>query len=166
MTISLNFRIADADGDIGNLAFLATTEAQVADGDIPTIMLGMWDIIAPLQTGRLAGISWNQHFGVFVGTPDVLSDVEEKATFGFDAENDDHTRMSIPCFNEIFLVNGGAGKEVDLTQTEVAAFVTMITGGYPLGGGNNLRAVAFNDELVTALSYATQDFQPRKRKRK
>lgn len=164
--VALTFRIADADGDIGNLSFLAITETQVADEDIATIMLGMWELIAPLQTGRLVGLGWHHNEGVFVGTPDVLSDVEEKATFGFDAENNDHTRMSIPCFNEVFLVNGGAGKVVDLTQTEVTAFVTMITDGYPLDGSHNLRVVAFNDELVTSLNYAIQDFQPRKRKRK
>ena len=60
------------------------------------------------------------------------SDVEEGARFQFRTENNFFTHLRIPTFLESLIVAGT--REVDLTDSDVAAFVTAMEDGIDLAG--------------------------------
>lgn len=105
-----------------------------------TVMKDGWDIIRPLITGLLKealfifeanpeDLSWTNNI------VDVLSDIQEKAKFSWAVVNapDSTFRLTLPTIHEAILTNSGAGKIVDITDSDVAAFIAyMETDGSPI----------------------------------
>lgn len=131
MGLSFFYTVADADGDKSVISL--PIDVGINDGiDFDYMIKYGWDIINPLINGTLltAGFTYEADIAAYTNAAaDVLSDVQEKAEFVFRAVGGFIKRISLPTFIETFFTASGAGKEVDVTQSAVTAFNTMIIGG-------------------------------------
>lgn len=131
MALTFFYTIADADGDKSVISF--PVGFDLSGGTSPDYMIKYaWDIINPLISGTLltAGITYEADIAAYTNAAaDVLSDVQEKAEFVYRAVGGFLKRISLPTFVETFFTGSGAGKEVDVTQSAVAAFNLAIIGG-------------------------------------
>lgn len=133
MASEIFYTIEDADGDVSVISipveFLSTL-----DGDAFAFALEYgWDIINPLLNGTLikAGITIEVDIAGFTNAAAAaIADVQEKAEFVFRAVGGFIKRISLPTFIETFFTGSGAGKEVDVTQSQVTAFNTLMTAGF------------------------------------
>ncbi len=126
---ALNLVIADADGDksVFSLDFSGSYAGNVTD-----LIDNAWAIVNPLVNGQLVGGSVTIEADItdYVNAAAAaISDVQEKAQFVFKSLGGFLKTVTLPTFIETFFTSSGAGKEVDLTQSAVTAFVTMVEGG-------------------------------------
>jgi hypothetical protein len=106
----------------------------------------LWALVQPLTDAALTGFSVR-----FVGYddtyPDALSgsDVEDKGVVLFDASGNVPGSFAIPSIKESLLVTSGlaAGIQVDVTDTDVDAFLTALTDGIDLSPFSILDTVRF-----------------------
>lgn len=133
-TATLFFTISDADGDKSQIS-IDIIQPDVATGvDIDYMISHAWTIINPLINGHLesAGITFEVDISGFTNAAaDVLSDVQEAAEFIYTTADGFLKRIRLPTFVETFFTAAGAGKLVDITQSAVTAFNTLITAGLP-----------------------------------
>jgi len=126
--------IADADGDksVVDIDF-----SGAFTGDVVGLASNVWAILNPLVNGQLVGASVTLEADItdFVNAaPAAIADVQEKAEFVFKSLDGFLKRITLPTFIETLFTSSGAGKVVDTTQTDVAAFITMMEGGVDDGG--------------------------------
>lgn len=133
MATTLFYTIEDADGDQSVIS-IPVSFVDTLDGAGLAYAVGYgWPIINALISGHLvnAGITIEMDISGFTNAAaDVLSDVQEKAEFVYRAVGGFIKRISLPTFTETFFTASGAGKEVDVTQSAVTAFNTLITAGF------------------------------------
>lgn len=133
---SLNLVIQDADGD---KSVIPIDFSGGFTGDITGLAENAWAIINPLVNGSLVGASVTLEADITDFTnaaAAVISDVQEKAEFIFGTlGNTFLKRITLPTFIETFFTGAGAGKEVDVTQSAVIAFIDMMENGVADGGG-------------------------------
>jgi len=133
MASAIFYTVADADGDESTIeipvAFLSSL-----DGDAFAFAVEYgWDIINPLLNGTLvrAGITVEIEISAFTNAAAAtIADVQEKAEFVYHAVGGFLKRISLPTFIETFFTGAGAGKEVDVTQSQVTAFNALIEDGF------------------------------------
>lgn len=134
MSLTVFYTIRDADNDTSTISFQVDETAWLIHNDHAFLMEAAWDIINPLVNGQLvtAGFTWQVNVGDFTNAAAaVISDVQEKAEFVFEAVGGFIKRISLPTFIETFFTNAGAGKEVDITQAPVLAFIGLMEDGVP-----------------------------------
>lgn len=133
MATTIFYTIEDADGDQSVIS-IPVAFLDTIDGAGLAYAIGYgWPIINALISGHLvnAGITIQVDISGFTNAAaDVLSDVQEKAEFVYRSVGNFIKRISLPTFTETFFTGSGAGKEVDVTQSAVTAFNTLITGGF------------------------------------
>lgn len=155
----LNLVIEDADGD---KSVMAIDFAGGFAGNIDGLIENAWAIVNPLVNGRLAGASVTLEAdisGLVNAAAAAISDVQEKAEFLFREVTGNFLKtITVPTFIETFFTSAGAGKEVDLTQSAVTAFVTMMTDGVGDGGGTpvEIEPTTSHGEPLTALKVGRQ----------
>lgn len=131
----LNLVIADGNGE---KSVVPIDFSGGFTGDILGLLENAWAIVNPLVTGTLVGanVTLEADISGFVNAAaSALSDVQEKATFVFKSVDGFLKSISLPTFDETKFVNSGAGDTCDLTNTDVAAFVAMMTDGVDDGAG-------------------------------
>lgn len=134
-TKRLTLVIEDADGDQSSVSIHVSSEGTETEESLLTDYLTpFWDAIRPLINGVLleAHVSLDYGASLFTNnTSAVISDVEEKALFSFLPCNPAAraVRFSLPTVKETIFTKLGAGKEVDLTNSDVSVFVTTMTTG-------------------------------------
>lgn len=128
------YTIADADDDKSIIEL--PVDVGIADGvDFDYMVKYAWDIINPLINGTLvtAGFTFEADISAYTNAAAAaISDVQEAAEFVFRAVGEAGNfikRISLPTFIETFFTGSGAGKEVDVTQSAVTAFTTMVIDG-------------------------------------
>lgn len=133
MPLTFFYTVADADND---KSVISLPVDEVLDDLTPDYMLKYaWDIINPLINGTLVNAGFTYEVDILEWTnaaAAAISDVQEAAEFVFRAVGDAGNfikRISLPTFVETFFTGSGAGKEVDVTQSAVTAFNTMIVDG-------------------------------------
>lgn len=149
--LTLFFTIADADGDKSRVEF-PIEDTFVTLGNVGGIIEDVWDIINPLVNGHLvtAGFSFEADISGFTNVAaGALGDVQEKAEFVFRTVEGFVKRLNIPAFVETLFGSSGGSKDVNLADTGVAAFVTMMTDGLPVGGDDVLFTDTHGDALST-----------------
>ncbi len=133
MATTIFYTIEDGDGDQSVIS-IPVSFVDTLDGAGLAYAVGYgWPIINALVSGHLvnAGITIEMDISGFTNAAaDVLSDVQEKAEFVYRAVGGFIKRISLPTFVETFFTGSGAGKEVDVTQSAVTAFNTLITAGF------------------------------------
>lgn len=133
MATTIFYTMADADGDQSVIS-IPVSFVDTLDGAGLAYAVGYgWDIINPLLNGTLvnAGITIEIDIAEFTNAAAAaISDVQEKAEFVYRAVGGFIKRITLPTFIETFFTASGAGKEVDVTQSAVTAFNTLITDGF------------------------------------
>jgi hypothetical protein len=133
MATTVFFTIADADNDESVIS-IPVSFVDTLDGAALAFAVEYgWDIINPLINGTLirAGITIEMDISGFTNAAAAtISDVQEKAEFVFHAVGGFIKRISLPTFIETFFTGSGAGKEVDVTQSQVTAFNTLVVSGF------------------------------------
>jgi hypothetical protein len=133
MATTIFYTVADGDNDPSVIS-IPVVFLDTLDGAALAYAIGYgWDIINPLINGTLinAGITIQVDIADFTNTAAAaISDVQEKAEFVFRAVGGFIKRLSLPTFIETFFTGSGAGKEVDITQSAVTAFNTLMTAGF------------------------------------
>lgn len=134
-TKRLTLVIEDADGDQSSVSIHVSSEGTETEESLLTDYLTpFWDAIRPLINGVLvdAYVSLGYSVSLFTNnTTAAISDVEEKALFSFLPCNPTAraVRFSLPTVKETIFTKLGAGREVDLTNSDVSVFVTTMTTG-------------------------------------
>lgn len=126
---AINLVIQDADGDksVVSLDFLGGFA-----GDVDGLIEGVWGIVNPLVNGQLVGATVTIEADISSLTnaaAAAIADVQEGALFTFKTIGNFIKSIRLPTFIETFFTGSGAGKEVDVTQSAVTAFITMIEDG-------------------------------------
>lgn len=128
------FVIRDAKGD------KSTVEIPIPDSvaltNLAPAVVAMTDLIADLMTGAIerAGVTLDVDISSLAlpGIAGLVSDVQEKAAFAFRTVDGFIKRLTLPTVDESILFLPGS-REVDVTDTNVAAFVTAMTDGFTAG---------------------------------
>jgi len=165
--LNISYTIWDADQDASNIFIGFVSDVPISSEDAMTVAAGVWEIIKPLQNGTLRVMRFEiSDYNPDADPADTLSDIEEAANFSFRTAQNGFSELGIPCFRENLFVNAGAGKEVDASQADVAAFISMMTTGYPLGGGNFLRHCDVHNDITTAYGSGKQAWRSHRKKRR
>jgi len=133
MATTIFYTIADADGDPSVISIPVEFSDTLEGASLAFAVEYGWDIINPLINGTLinAGITIQIDIADFTNAAAAaISDVQEKAEFVYRAVGGFIKRITLPTFIETFFTGAGAGKEVDVTQSAVTAFNTLITDGF------------------------------------
>ena len=131
----------------GNLVLLSAQEAAGALGVLIQAMIGGVITRVSLQyavTYDNGGIS-----------PAQFSDVEEGARFQFRTQGGFYTALRIPTFDESRITSGG--KNVDMTNADVAAFVDAMVDGVNVSLGL-VQPCDKRGDNIAALSFAREQF--------
>lgn len=136
--------------------------SAVAFADATLFAAELAKLINPLIGGAITRIGIAFTVALPAGlraSPLANSDVEEGARFQFSTTNGFFSGMRIPTFLESFITAGT--KDVDLTDTDVAAFVAAMRDGIDLtgvGGSGTVQPSDSRDEDLAALSTAREQF--------
>jgi hypothetical protein len=133
MASTIFYTIADADDDKSVISIPIEFVDTLEGASLAYAVKYGWDIINALVNGTLvsAGITIEVDIGDFTNVAAAtISDVQEKAEFIFRAVGGFPKRIGLPTFIETFFTGSGAGKEVDVTQSAVTAFNTLIIDGF------------------------------------
>lgn len=150
-TVSLS--ISDAKGDISIVSIPLKSSTLLVDAvDAAEALI---PIVQPLVNGalRAADISIPISFTPWAAAAST-SDVQEKARFVFRTVGGWLKHLSLPSFIEGFFIPGT--HEVDLTDTDVAAFVTAMTDGVTVPSTNTVEPSDTRDEDLTELEAAVE----------
>lgn len=130
MAFEAYFVVADADGETSTIA--VPIPVTVTLTDIPEIVGDLGALIQPMLYGTIvtAGLRVDVDVAGFTsGVAGTLADVAEKARFVFRGANGFLKSLSLPAVAEDIINTSG---DVDLTDTDVAAFVTAMEDGFTL----------------------------------
>lgn len=126
--------IRDADTDTSTVSVFVSVETGDTVASLTTdYALVFWDAVRPLITGVLDDVSITlkpDFSGWTNNTPDVLSDVEEKAVFTIRVCGSNRPiKLSLPTIKETIFENAGIGEFVDETNSDVQAFEFVLENG-------------------------------------
>lgn len=148
----VNFVIEDADGDKSTVAIdFAGGFAGNIDGLIET----GWALINPLVNGHLVSGSVTLEAdisGLVNAAAAAIADVQEKAAFVFASVDGFLKTITLPTVVETIFGSSGGSKQVDVTNTDVAAFITAMEDGFDDGGGTPVEVnptTSHGEDLIT-----------------
>ncbi|MBI1278191.1 MAG: hypothetical protein GC179_08695 [Anaerolineaceae bacterium] len=155
MPTTIFYTIADADNDQSVISIPVNFLDTLEGASLAFAVEYGWDIINPLINGTLVncGITIQVDIADFTNSAAAaISDVQEKAEFVYRAVGGFIKRITLPTFIETFFTGSGAGKEVDVTQSEVAAFNTLMVDGFheALVSTEPLNPVTDHNEDITS----------------
>lgn len=174
MPLTAFVRVRDAGGDAagdkpGNSLVSVEIPTATTPANAIAFARGLADIVAPLMVGGIigAGVTFEVDLSSLsldeIGT--ALADVQEKAIFSFRTLAGKLKKIGIPTFNENLLQGAGAYANVDLTDTDVQAFVTAMEDGIDVsgyGGTGTVAPVDTNNSDLALLETATQAYSTRR----
>jgi len=135
MMFEMYFIVVDAKGDRSTVTIPIPN--TVALTDLSDAVTDMAELISAVVTGGIVGAGVRIEVdvsSVVTTVAGAISDVQEKARFVFRGENGFLKSLGLPTFSEDLFV--AASTAVDLTDTNVAAFVTAMTDGYTVTSTN------------------------------
>lgn len=155
----LTLSLQDSDGDVSPVsAYVNAGTGDTMDSLAEDYAHVLWDVVSPLVNGVLLSVSvsfsvdfsgWANNTGV------AISDVEEKAVFHLRVCGSQRpVRFSLPTVKESIFENGGAGKLVDVTNSDYVAFAHVLENGVVDDGigmtdshGSDICGVYFGEQL-------------------
>jgi hypothetical protein len=123
--------VQDAKGDKSTISIPVPSDITLTD--IPEIVQDMTEFLVPMVTGGIVSAGLRVEVdvsGVSTTIAGAASDVQEKARFVFRGVNGFLKTLHIPTFLEDLFVAGTP--DVDTTDVDVAAFVTVMEDGWLL----------------------------------
>lgn len=160
----LTLIIQDADGDTSSVS-VYVGESQGGGDQTESYYFGvllrpLWLAIKPLINGVLVDARVTISYGLddfFNSTYDVYSDVQEKCQFLFMTSPPRHlVQINLPTIKESIFSGSGASKEVDRTNSDVQAFIVLMTEDVTNGGIN---ATDSHGQDISLISDAKQVFR-------
>lgn len=156
MAYSVQLTISDAKGEQSVVSIPLPTATSITDASL--FAEQVIPLIEPLVNGALrdARLSVPIPYTPWIATASI-SDVQEKARFAFRTVNDFLKLISIPSVVESIFSPGT--KNVDTTDTDVAAFVTAMVDGIDLtgvGGSGVIQPCDVRGEDLTELATAVE----------
>src|SRR6185369_9039520 len=133
--VDIFFEIQDVDGDKSTITIPFPSTISLTN--LSALVTGVSALVNPLINGGLLAAGARITFdlsGTWGPTAALLSDVQEQAQFLFRTVGNYPKLLNLPTFIETLFTNGGADKTVDLTDTDVAAFVDMMESGIVVSG--------------------------------
>ncbi|MCZ7544890.1 MAG: hypothetical protein M5R40_15810 [Anaerolineae bacterium] len=160
MAFTVMLSVIDEKGKTSTTEVKLPTATVWADAVIMAQQIAL--LIDPLILGAITRVGVTADVELPVGlaaSASANSDVEEGARFQFRTENGFYTGLRLPTFDESLIVAGTRG--VDLTDTDVAAFVAAMedgidTSGY--GGTDTVEPCDARDEDIVSLEFAREQF--------
>lgn len=149
---SITLSISDAKGDQSLVTIpVSSSETVVNVIDFAEAII---PLIQPLVTGalRAAEVSIPVAFTPWPAVASV-ADVQEKARFAFRTANGFLKHLSLPTFLESLFTPGS--RDVDLADTNVAAFVTAMVDGLSVNA-TTVEPTDTRDEDITELEAASE----------
>ena len=152
MAYEVYFVVADADGTTSTITIPVPATVNLLN--IPEIVADLGAMIVPMLYGDIisAGMRVEVSVSGFAsGIAGTLADVAEKAKFVFRGVNGFLKSLSLPAVSEDIINTTG---DVDLTDPNVAAFVTAMEDGWLLDDATTLVQPCDirGDDLVTLVS--------------
>lgn len=155
----LYYTVVDAKGNKSRMTFPCTAPDYT---DIPLIAVALGELLDPMINGGITAAGWTVavDLGSVVNIASLTSDVQEGARFVFKTALGFLKSVRLPAVVEtIFAANS---PNVDLTDTDVSAFVSAITDGIDTSGlGGSVGLGTFGTtrfEDLTALETAVEDW--------
>lgn len=170
MPYFIYFNVEDDGGDTSmiEIPFKSTT----AITDLPKLVPAFAALLNPLIQGGLKNAGFRVEIGGSPGSwgplPGALSDVQEKAEFVFKTASSVGNfikRISLPAIIDSII--GTHTKQVDLTDTDVAAFVTAMEDGVDLtsaGGSGVVQPCDVHEDDLTAIQGAVEAWGKRRKR--
>lgn len=131
--------------------------------NIPALVQTVGDVLEPLLSGRIrnAGVRVEVDTSTFgwAAVASLTADVQEGARFVFRTIGNFLKSLRLPTFNESKIL--ATTDNVDTTDTDVAAFVAGMTGGFDLtgnGGTGTASPADYRGEDLTAFVSAKENF--------
>lgn len=155
----ISLSLQDSDGDTSPVsAYVNAGEGDTIDSLSEDYARVLWDAVRPLVNGVLVGVnvSFTTDFSAWTNnTPATISDVEEKAVFSLKVCGGSRpVRLSLPTAKESIFTNSGAGKLVDITNSDYVAFAHVLESGVVDDGigmtdshGNDICGVLFGEQF-------------------
>jgi len=137
MAFEIYIIVQDAKGDKSTVTVPVPTSIELTD--IPEAVQDLTALIGPMLTGGIVGAGMRVEVdvsGVSTTVAGATSDIQEKAAFVFRGANNFLKRIGLPTFSEALFSAGTP--YVDVTDADVAAFVTAIEDGYLLSSTNTI----------------------------
>ena len=156
--VEFYFVLEDNKGDKSKMTIPAILDDL---GDIQVAIEEMGALIDALVIGGFvsAGVTIVGDVSGLNTAAAATSDVQEGARFVFATDDPYLKSVRLPTFDEAFIISGS--KNVDTTDADVAAFVTMMTTGMSLVGAGGTGSVAPTDYCfvdLTTLKSAKEDW--------
>lgn len=155
----LTLSIQDSDGDMSPVsAYVNAGEGDTIDSLSEDYAQVLWDVVRPLVNGVLVAVnvSFKADFSAWTNnTPATISDVEEKVVFSLRVCGGSRpVRFALPTAKESIFENSGAGKLVDVTNSDYVAFAHVLENGVVDDGigmtdshGSDICGVLFGEQF-------------------
>lgn len=157
MTIGISVSIKDAKGVTGTTT--VNIPASTSYADAMEFASALAQLFANMTTGKVVkvGINFSVDVSGLAGNVlDVNSDVEEGAKFSWLTAGNFRASNRIPTFDEAKIVAGT--KQVDLTDPDVAQFVSYMTAGFTASSTNVVLPVDYRNADIEDVVSALEDF--------
>lgn len=137
--VLLTLTLEDSDGDTSPVsAYVDAGSGDTIDSLRDDYAQVLWDVVRPLVNGVLIGvnIAFKADFSGFTNnTAATISDIEEKVVFSLRVCGGHRpAQLTLPTVKEIIFENSGAGKFVDVTNSDYVAFEHVLENGLVDGG--------------------------------
>lgn len=157
MAIIAYYTVDDDKGDKSTIEIPIPSATTLSD--VPLFVSAMGDLIEAIVQGGItaAGARIEVDTSGWTDVASSVADVQEKALFVFRTALNNIKKVHLPTFPDL-LFNAGSDS-VDLTDTDVAAFVTAMEDGIDLtgaGGTGIVQPSDYRDEDVDHLEKATE----------
>lgn len=161
MRVHIEWTITDGVGDKGSMGVYLP---ETTDLDSAMLFLGQaTPIIQALTKGYISNIHLSAD-ELLTGAADIDSDITEFAFFALWTAAKD-TETWIPAFDETKILPNS--KYVNMSDSDVAAWVTMMTQGLEVSAGVTVRPVSLHGEYFEEIERGYEDFDySRKARRK
>lgn len=153
----LTYSVEDADGDVATTTVKVPSTATLVD--LQEFAEAQATLIDAVLDGKIigAGGSFNIDIsGLTVNLSSGADDVEDIGSFQFRTVDGRPVIVNIPCLDEDKVIVGA--DDLDQTDTDVAAFIAMMTSGLAVTGGTIIPTDVGEDDIV-AIDYARERFR-------
>lgn len=163
MTAFVYFNIVDDKGDTSTVEIPFPTATALTD--LPLLVTAFGALIDPLVSGGLrdAGVRFSVAVPGFSGVAGSLSDVQEKGEFVLRTAGNFLKRLNLPTFIETLILP--TSKQIDVSDTDVAAFVTALEDGINLsgaGGSGVVQPCDYRGDDLATLESALENWGKRR----
>jgi hypothetical protein len=156
----ITLSIEDAGGDTSPVSVYVEQDGLSTETDLSENYAHVfWDAIRPLINGVLVDVKVSiavDFSGWTNNTPSAISDIEEKIVYKFSTYGGNRpVQVTLPTALESILENGGRGKFVDFTDSDVNHFWYVMTNHLVDGG---IDATDSHGSVLKKLLFGEQSF--------